>query len=66
MISSLTKIEVFVLCTNLLYDTKIESHKKISKGFEQNVAKNRLDSIQNSSRKPNHQAKGNWEAKLPG
>ena len=36
--------------------------KKIPKGFGQKFAKNRqLDSIQNSSGKSNHQAKGHWE-----
>ena len=38
---------------------------KISKVFEQKFASFGLkDSIQNSSRKPNRQAKGYWEIKL--
>ena len=36
-----------------------------SKVFEQKIAKNRLDSIQNSSGKANHKANDNGKIKLP-
>ena len=40
---------------------------KISEVFERKIRrKQAIDSIQNSSGKINHQAKGNWEIILPG